>query len=379
VQVEGVQLEQTRIVWRGTADRQLKMQIRDGRSPALTVDALTVGLRGVALLLPEVEAGTYTIYGCGPAGRGYDLDRLGETLAQQPAPRVMAGSPVLNQDWSRGLVADGLAAPVPRVAKWSFSETLEVQAEPGLVRVPLPVSVKAGTRDGLPDLRFETPGGEVVPHVVEHIGSERVVGVRWRQEEIGNLTRLHLVLPESNLHVERLVLRAERARFLRKVHLKANGLTLVTAEWSGTGEVESRLVVDLDRRVPREIWVELDNRDSMPLPLLEPELTTPAWEARLIAPQTGVDLRYGSTTMRRPSFDLELVRAQVLDSPAAEASLMRPAPPPVVRRPSSPTPLLSEPRGSRWVLLAIAILAIVMGGLAMRLSTEADQEDELLR
>ena len=376
IELGGESVDKTRIPRNAEAGRQISIDVDDGRSPVLTVQHVEVGLRGAALLLPDASPGTYAIVGCGPSGRGYDLDRVSETLSRQHTPRVVPGPPVLNPEWTRGLLADGIAAPVPALRGAHFRGHLAVNGDPGLIRVQVPPRVIARTREGLPDIRFTTDDDHVVPHVLATSGSERLQIARWAQEEVGAMTRVRIAMTDANLPVERLVLRTERARFERTVFVKADGDIVARGHWVGTGEGGSRLVLELNRRMPQTIVVEMDNGDSLALPLLEPELTMAVSEARLIAPSEGsLTLSYGSQRLRRPVYDLQLVRSQLLDSPATSAVLREPPVEVVEAAWTAPEPGPTRRSGSRWMILVVGGLAASVGGLALRLATEADQDE----
>jgi len=382
VEVGGESIDQTRIKWRGNAGRRIALDVDDGRSPVLAVETVEVGLRGAALLLPDADAGEYEIYGCGPSGQGYDLDRVSGPLARQRTPRVAATTPRPNSHWTYAMVTDGLAAPGPSVALAKFARERRVEGGEGLVRVRMTPTVLARTRDGLPDLRFITDDGRSVPHVLSTGGSERLAGVTWSQEESGSMTRLRIDLPEADIPIERLVLRTERRRFERTVHVKADSNEVQRARWIGSGEGVSRLVLQVGRRLPATVWIEMDNRDSLPLPILEPELSVSVTEAWMVAPDgSDVTMLYGSGQMRKPGYDLALVRTEILDSPATPLVLGG-----LVDRAATPAPaLISAPavvsavldpiepkQQGRWILFAVSVLAVALGGLALRLATEAD-------
>ncbi len=381
VEVGGESIDQTRVKWRGNAGRRIALDVDDGRSPVLSVGDVQVGIRGAALLLPDVEAGRHDIYGCGPSGQGYDLDRVSGPLARQRTPRVDAEAPHANPAWTWAMVTDGLAAPGPSVNVSLFAKEQAVERGEGLVRVRLTPAVLASTRDGIPDLRFVTRDGRSVPHVLSTSGSERLSGVTWSQTEQGSMTRVRVDLPQANIPIERLVLRTERRRFERTAFVKADSETIAHARWVGSGEGVSRLVLELGKRVPETIWVELDNRDSLPLPILEPELSVAVSEAWLVAPaEHDVTMVYGSGRSRKPGYDLTLVRGEILDSPASLVALagpvpVVPAPAPPRRAPVAVAVALEkvEPRPGHWVLAAVGVLSVALGGLALRLATEADE------
>ena len=375
-----VWVEQTRIPVRFTAGRQVTMQIDDGRSPVLSVDSVTVGIRGAVLIVPDAEPGTYGLFGCGPTGRRYDLDRMGQTLATGRAVWVAPSTPSVSPVWVNGMIAEGMAAPVPGSAPASFGGALDVQSEGGLTRVSIPLRVISQTRDGLPDLRFKTSEGHVIPHVLARSAESRLDGVRWSQEQLGEVTRLRVVAPEDSLPVERMVLQAERTHFDREFRVLVEGRAVMRGRWLGAGEETSRQVVELHQRMPRAFVVEIDNGDNLPLPLLAPTLTYVGSEARFVHPSNEVvTLWFGSPSVRRGVFDLERVGAQLLDSPAQEGVMVErhlPGIPPLEASLHRPTHA-----GARrpWMIVVVAVMAVALGMLALRLATEADDQDEPCR
>ncbi|MFH1464354.1 MAG: hypothetical protein ABIO70_08195 [Pseudomonadota bacterium] len=223
------------------------LRVEDGRSEPLIIDSATVDLRGLALLVPGVEAGGYRLLGCGPEAPAYDLERLEERLAVVAPVRAAATAPVANPVWEAASVGAGLLAAGPALEADGFRWARPVTGGPGLVRVPLDEAVLAATRSGLPDLRFVDAAGHQLPFLLREEATGRVLtGLGAGREERGAESRLQLSMPAGDLPIRALVLTSDRDHFVRDLRLlqgpREGARPILETRWIGAEEGQSRLV-----------------------------------------------------------------------------------------------------------------------------------------
>jgi hypothetical protein len=361
-----------------TVSRALSLDLTDDRSRPLQVEHVDLELRGLALLASGGEPGRWTLSGCGPAGARYDLERLSSALMEQTTPRIVPGPPRANEAWTEALVTEGLAGPAARLQGRSTA-LAELQGPGALVRTRLPPAVLATLRSDLADLRWVDATGRQLPYLAEDAGPVPVPGVSYTVTEQGTESVMQIMLPHAGLPVEQLVLYAERTRFRRQVEVLGEGRP-VRLTWEGSGEAASRLIVPLQGRAPRTLTVRVDNGDNAPLPLLPPSLSMASTEVTLVLPAQGAELHVLRSDIAPPRYDLALLRSEVLDGPALEATVvMRPAPSAPAPAPRAVAPPAPEPRRWRWwVTPLVGACALLLGGLAVRMAGglgEAEESD----
>jgi len=369
---DALPVERVRLDLSARSPAESILRVEDGRSEPLAIERATVDLRGLALLVPNVAAGGHRLLGCGPEAAAYDLERLEERLASIAPTRAIAPAPAANPAWQAASAGAGLLAAGPALDEDGFRWARPVLGAPGLVRVPLDEAVLAGTRPGLPDLRFVDAAGRQLPYLLREEATGRVIaGVLTGREERGATSRLQLTLPAADLPVRALVLSTDRDHFRRDLRVLAGpregAAILAVADWLGADAGESRLVLPLDGRVPADPVITMDNADNPPLPVGGVSLILPSIQAWLaLPPEGGVRALYGHPGIAAPSYDVELLRRRVLTQPVEAASL------------GAAAELAPPPRehGKGLVLATVAGLALLLFGLIARLlkSQEAPRE-----
>jgi hypothetical protein len=358
-------VDSTHLPLRGSADLNLLLRMEDGRNESLNLQAVRIDVPGQALLVPQVQAGRYTLLGCGPAGEAYDLERLDERLAEIPTQRVQAPAPTTHEAWEAASVGRGLLAPGPAVDRDGFHWERRVKGPAGLVQLPLDNHVLAHTRRGQPDLRFLDDQGRQLPYLLAQEPMGRVqVGLTTQRSEQSAESHLVLTLPVRGLPARALLLNSERGLFEREVEIwngaPSEGRRLAHSSWRSADDGPSRLLVPIDARLASTLTVVIDNGDNPPLPLEPIELITHTASAWLGLPAEGsVRAVYGHEAVAAPSYDLALLRKQVLEQPVGFAELDGPL---------ALSPMKASSDKRRLPLLSVIVLAALLLGLIVRLA-----------
>jgi hypothetical protein len=358
----------TAVDLRAVAPSELVIHMDDGRSAPLSVTGVELALRGQALVVPMVAPGRYTLLGCGPAAADYDLEQLEARLAELDPVRATAPLPAAHAAWVPASAGAGLLAPGPALEVQGFGWQRQIRGPAGLVRLPLDAQLLANTQPGQPDLRFVDEQGRQLPYLRRADPTGVLLPDRPSvREERGATSVVTLALDQAGQPVSSLVLRSDQGLFRRQVRVRdgAGGSALASASWQGVEEGESRLVLELVRRVQGPLLVEIDNGDNPPLTLGSVDLVVPSVSAWLALPAGGASAIYGQSGLSGPSYDLQLLRARVLSQPVGEAEL------------GAPTMLTEPPRDPpRKILLlaAVAALSLLLLGLIVRLMKSPEED-----
>ena len=366
-------LDSAALVLAGDAPRALVLTVDDGRSAPLRISGANIHLRGAALWLPHVQPGEQTLYGCGPAGADYDIDRAAQRHGAWTGDHISPEPPTVNPTWHQRLLSSQVALGPPP-GPVDFQRVRDVDAEAGLARLELDADILSVARDDLGDLRLLDPQDRQLAYLLErhplgHLWSPPAAD--WQVQ--GSFSRFKVTLPAASLRARALVLTSERGRFQRRVLLRPavpaghdEPAPLLETGWEAEGDGPSRLVLPLDRRLPAQIWVDVDHGDNAPIPLQPPSLVLPAATLWAVIPaDVPFRLLYGAASLVAPRYDLAFLREQLLEAPASDASLgpvrtLEPAEKPVNDR------LL--------VGAAIALLALALLVLIARLAVRGDED-----
>ncbi len=350
---------------------ELLLRTDDGRSAPLDLDGATVLVQGQALVLPNVAGGEYTLLGCGPRGASYDLERLDDRLAELPAERIEAPSPQPHGAWEASSVGRGLLEPGPVLSIDGYRWERRVAGDPGLVKVTLDDHGLIHTRPGQPDLRFVDDEDRQLPYLLRHDPVGRLQHhTAFERVEDGAETKLTVTMVAAGLPARDLVLRSDRTLFERDVTVwdgaPGSGRVVARSSWRGADEGESRLVLPLDVRIGSTLTVVIDNGDNPAIDVTAIELLTRSSSAWLALPaQGGARMVYGNSGASAPSYDLALLREQILSQPVAGAS---------VGQPTELSAAPPEPPKKALLLIAVAVLAALLLGMIVRLMKTPEDE-----
>ncbi len=328
----------------------------EGREP-LTIPEVTVRLSGVHLLLHNPGPGPFTVYGGAPAGTtpSSDLASAVPELSRLARRPMSTGEVAPNPDYSPPELRANLAVPGAELEE-TFAWSREVIAEPGLVRIPLDTALIAGLRSDQGDLRLVDEEGKQIPYLLRRRADEAPTAIPdLRRTEEGGQSRIRLAIPDAAVPISTLRIDTGAPLFSRRLTLfRADGPDLVplrTFQWNGQDRPAS-LTLDLGQAVGAELLLVIDNGDNPPLPITAVAFTRPNWELVAWVPEDGASLRYGNARVAPPSYDLALLRSELLQRPMVKASLDDPQ-------------ALGPPVRSRFESLALfAGIAVLVAGLA---------------
>jgi hypothetical protein len=276
----------------------------------------------------------------------------------------------------------GTGATVDRSA-FQYSRELPPSSG-GLVVVPLDAHVLAHSRGRgrLADLRVVDDDGRQVPYVLEDAREPLTVDVALEPRTdaplpgvapAGQRSAYTLRLPYAGLWSVRLVLDTPARVFERRVQVAAERPpdrrhrddwfeTLADLRWSHTDPdtPAPALALRIGEPEATELLVVVHEGDNSPLPISASRLELPSHSLRF-APPAGAPLRlhYGQPDLAAPTYDVALLRGELLQGPATELSLGD------VTAAAARDDRSRMPRWIFWTILAAAVLALL--GLIARL------------
>ena len=188
-----------------------------------------------------------------------------------------------------------------------------------------------------------------------------------------------VMLPYLRLPGADLVIETSARTFRREVQLWEEGpgdrrprdpwsALIATRVWQHADDSVAAppLVLAARERDTTLLFLTVDEGDNAPLPLTSARLRLPAWRLRFYRPaDTSLRLVYGNADAVAPEYDLALLRAKVMDEPAAAISA---SPEPATKEKAA----ILSPRVF-WGFLIAAV--VVLFGLIARLAISRSSED----
>lgn len=306
----------------------LVVDIATDRGRVLPVRAFSVESAAMEVVLRDAGPGPHQLYLGGREEQvPYDLGVGAYELLGLGPPLVVPGPVVANAAYVPLPTREGLDGPGGPVNLARYPWRRSIEGPEGWVRLPLDQAVLARARVDLGDLRVVDPTGAQIPYLLLGTGA----GERWAT---GDFTRtedpearasfLRVPLGEIEAPVETVTLRTGADTFVREVSvLRDRGQfteTLRRVTWSGT-ETGRALTLHVGERVGRELLLRIDHGDNPPLSVESVEVTYPRWEVLARLPAGGAALVYGAPRESRPSYDLDLLAAEVRRMRPAAATL----------------------------------------------------------
>jgi hypothetical protein len=315
----------------------LRLELYGDSATPPTLAAYTFDYPGQTLFFRAAEAGGYTLaYG---GDRRYDGSALELSPAErrlatriEPGPAVRHPLPLLPA------TAVEARIPMPTSAFAARWEVLSPAAEGGaVVRLPLAGEVLSTARRGPADLRLEVADRQL-PYLL--VRPERPVAVLTQrgQPQPGDeegVSSLAFELPAGASRLSQLELTTGEGPFRRRVraqlipgpHRKLGAPGSESAWSSWRCETDEPLPCRLSLALHGEpglgrLEIELDDADNPPLAELQIDLWRSAPELAFVWPERGpVHLLAGSPELPSPSYDLDLMREQMLRRSWVEAHL----------------------------------------------------------
>jgi hypothetical protein len=248
-----------------------------------------------------------------------------------------------------------------------------VDTRPGVIRIEPDEQVLAMSRSDLGDLRLVQQGRQI-PYLITPETLRREIRPRFKalpsDPKGPGFGRWELVLPVDGLPGHSLSARSPARLFTRRFTVSAEhkdslgnrwNEEMGSADWVKTRENERDLEIRFsESRLPARLILETDHGDNPPIELEDVLIRydSPVLMAKVTG-EAPVFLCYGNANAAAPTYDLELVRAELLSATPqtavlAKEEILKPAP---ARMDS----------GSPWLWLALAAVVIALLAIVAKL------------
>jgi len=355
--------------------RDLVLLIRNEDSPPLPITAVRVARHPLYFVFLARQAGTFHLLTGNQtcAAPRYDLASLGVELKNAAVTPVQISALADNPGYHAPEALAGLAVTGSAldVSAWKFRKPVRLP-HAGAQQAELDLEVLAHAQAGFADLRL-LRGSNQVPYIIQRTSISRALTLPFKattDEKNPKLSRWLIQLPESNLPLTRLTGVAVTPLFQRAMSLAEEDTDergdrfrsqLGSATWTQTPERKTKeFTLTLDR-IPQSgtLILETENGDNPPLELEKFTAYYPATRVLFKAgAEDGLFLYYGNLRAPPPSYDLNLVAAELLAADKATATLGPGQP----LKPSSWSE--SQPAGTGgiifWGILAVVVLGLLV-------------------
>ncbi|HTM30894.1 MAG TPA: DUF3999 family protein [Vicinamibacterales bacterium] len=364
----------------------LLLEMENADSPPLQNPRLRVwGPRTVLLTTPTASALTL-YYGNGVTRAPvYDLEQFRLALAIVPEfPEASVGpeneNPAFRQPAPLAFVA-ARGATVP-TADWRFSRSLAITGNEDLYTLTVPALDLARLRADLGDLRIVDDADRQVPYVLERDSSTATVPLtvaaatpRGNKRQTSAFKLVAPATPDGRALplVTAVRLRIREPFFERRVTIlqprgdaPLGAVTIATATLASGrhGDRTEPASVQLQVGAPlsSEWWLEIADGDNAPLTLLEAQAVVPVPRVTFKAAPGTYRLLLGNTEAAAPSYELGVLRQEVLAYAAVPLNLgdskgeeINPA----YQRDLADYVRDAPPRVVLWTTLGVAVLALL--------------------
>jgi len=392
---DGVAAAALRVPVEPPSDSQVDLIVDDGDNPPLDLQGVTAVFAGLPWIYLEGHGGVLAArYGNATlTAPRYDVEAARSQIRIRSVADARWGDPRPRTPDDNAAASQAVPTAGASLDSSLFKYTRAIQAGgAGLVALDLDTGVlahSAGVARGFSDLRVVDASDRQVPYIVEQASEPLSLDVAVEklttlpgalQPAKPGRTVYRVKYPVEGLPPARLVLSTAARVFERGVSVveirppdqqsrrQSEINTLATTRWSHADQDRptTPLTIALRALSGSELFVIVDEGDNAPLPLDAGRLLLPAYRVRFFRDgDARLRLAYGRTDLERPKYDLALLAAQVLSTPAADVRLDAEPPADGART----TADLVSPR-LFWGALAIAV--IVLLGLITRLLKKPD-------
>ncbi|MCF7675030.1 MAG: DUF3999 domain-containing protein [Akkermansiaceae bacterium] len=363
------------------ATARLKLEIENGDSPGLTVNGAAARCFPTTLEFYAAKSGNWTLLAGNPQATPprYDLGPLHAALAKAPGQHLLPGElrardTYLKPEALPGIDPIGAAinlAPWTRRCAVGFSGT-------GALSIELQPTQLANSRDDLADLRL-IQNGRQLPYLIESRSTVRTlecgISLLEADPERPAVSRWKVEQPVPGLRAAELILNSPTPVFTRSLFLKTDhpattypkrtGRTFRGTWTKTTASGDSTFHLGI-AGVPlaETLTLETDNGDNPPIEISEARITylAPVLAAKLVASDP-VFLYYGNPRATAPSYDLNLVRQELLAAGKIEATLRDEE----LLRPENEGRSWGVTAGSPWLWAALALMVVVLLAVVAKL------------
>lgn len=354
--------------------QQLVLTLENGDSPPLDLTGASARRYPSTLAFHAAFPGTWQLLAgnARAATPRYDLAPLRANLTKAGGQRLSPGPLQAKADFQPPPTLPGVdpAGAAIDLAKWGVRRAVHAAAS-GVIRIELDPPALANSNTDLSDLRLVQDGRQL-PFLIEDnrkMRSLQATIVERPDPKRPSVSRWQITPPLANLPVfdlmadspSQLFTRTVTATVERKDELgNAWMQTLGSATWTRAatpdGLPNSLTLGFAGTRLPAPVWLETDNGDNPPITVENIRLVyaAPLLAAKLVS-AAPLFLYYGNPQAATPSYDLRLVRDELLAADnhtatlAAEEFLK-----PERRHSDAVSP------GSPWLWAALALVVAVL-------------------
>jgi hypothetical protein len=323
---DGVRLDESFVPMAGVGGDLLALELSaDGRAP-LDLTEVEVVVPGLVGLVKDPGPGPHTLYGGAPPGTAATSDlqfAAVELWRSGPSPATV-GAPAANPGYTPPEAAGGLTEAGRELILRGYDWRQAIEGPEGLVRVTLDQHVLTHAERDLADLRVIDSEGRQIPYVVRRrAGGHRLDGLAFDRIEDGNTSLMEIQVPPG-LPIDQVTLRTSSVIFNRTVRIgrpTSGGFDPIRRIQWRAEDRPGVLTAQVGQAVGDGLIVSIDNGDNPPLPLSDVEIEWARWELVFAAPAGGAQLVYGNHRAVRPSYDLAMLREEVMSRAVQEATL----------------------------------------------------------
>lgn len=354
---------------RGRAAPRMILEVEDQDSPPLRDVGLVISGTSTRLLFSPDHAGErLVLYYANPVAEApkYDLERLrSEFTRERLLVTYSVGAEETSRPYERAVPMDFLPARGAAIdpLEWKRARALRIGMAPDIYAVSLAPVDLAWLRPDLNDIRLVDEGGNQVPYVLERDVAQVEVPMEVREAKPGGhsaeraseyvlVAELKGTEGKAAVPIQRIDLEFSDRYFSRRMRLEVEdsrggekrarstirnivkgriepqrGGRTYTTLWNGSVTKEAdesgpvRAMLGGSRR--REFVLRIENGDNRPLSLRSAVAFVPVPRVSFKLDPAGerFQLLLGNASARRPDYELQRLRSEILDFDAAEASL----------------------------------------------------------
>jgi hypothetical protein len=354
--------------------RQLVVTLQNGDSPPLTLTGTSARRYPTTLAFHAAQPGTWQLLtgNAKAALPRYDLAPLRGELTKAGGRPLGPGPLQAKADFKAAPALPGVepGGACIDLSKWTFRRAVQAPAS-GVIRIELDPPALANSNADLSDLRLVQDGRQI-PYLLEGNHPMRTIHAAIDESpdpKRPGVSRWQITLPLANLPVYDLLAHSPSPLFTRTFVATAERKdelgnawtqTLGAATWTKAatpdGSSSSFALGFGGARLPATFWLETNNGDNPPIKVQDIRLAyaAPLLAAKLVS-AAPLFLYYGNPQAAAPSYDLRLVRDELLAADKQAATLAGEE----ILKPERVKSWAVTP-GSPWLWAALALVVVVL-------------------
>lgn len=317
---------------------EIKITVNNGDSPPLHVTGISAMRSPVSLVFFAQESGMWKLLTGNDDATApkYDIEALGKQLRHVNAATALPGKLAANPNYKRPPTLPNVEPEGANIdlAKWRFRKPV-TNGQSGVIRVELDAMTLAHSQSSLGDLRL-IQNEKQIPFLLEHTNASRTMQPKLAKD--GDPKRptasvWRVTMPLDGLPVTQLTFSSPTPLFERTLVVWAKTkdqmgneyrTQLGSAHWTErAGGRDGELAMSFTSvRMPEVFYIETDNGDNPPIEIENVQVHHPvSVVVAKITDSASVFLYYGNNLAYAPRYDLQLVRAELLNAQKQNATL----------------------------------------------------------